>query len=283
MKHGRSCDIEIWWPSVNLGFIIFHRPLTTVCPLTTVHHLYMYRQLPAPCYYCSLFDAQLYRYSSAYSLVMRNWVGTVVRWKWRCTSCGHAEKQRPHSTVFVVCCIVLCDSTTAILLYVCEFQPFTLCAFSALTLLVGRQEGHPACKKLSGGVMAWFSVWSEVQTCIWPSWCHCHSLSLASVKSRLVFLFWYWPTRVVLEKGPLNRCVCVCVRACVRVCVLYGDSIETLSGNRDLSMLSCIIDRDLFTDMLLTVSNLWASQCVCLCICCLSFTVYMHQCCAVPL
>ena len=25
-------------------------------------------------------------------------------------------------------------------------------AFSALTLLVGRQEGHPACKKLSGGV-----------------------------------------------------------------------------------------------------------------------------------
>jgi len=39
-------------------------------------------------------------------------------------------------------------------------------AFSALTLLVGRQEGHPACKKLSGGVMAWLSVWSEVQTCI---------------------------------------------------------------------------------------------------------------------
>jgi len=27
----------------------------------------------------------------------------------------------------------------------------TLYAFSALTLLVGRQEGHPACKKLSGG------------------------------------------------------------------------------------------------------------------------------------
>jgi len=39
-------------------------------------------------------------------------------------------------------------------------------AFSALTLLVGRQEGHPACRKLSGGVLAWLSVWSEVQTCI---------------------------------------------------------------------------------------------------------------------
>ena len=42
-------------------------------------------------------------------------------------------------------------------------------AVSALMLLVGRQEGHPACKKLSGRVLAWLSVWSEVQTCIWPS------------------------------------------------------------------------------------------------------------------
>jgi len=28
------------------------------------------------------------------------------------------------------------------------------CAFSALMLLVGRQEGHPACKKMSGGLLA---------------------------------------------------------------------------------------------------------------------------------
>ena len=81
-------------------------------------------------------------------------------------------------------------------------------AFSALTLLVGRQEGHPACKKLSSGVLVWLSVWSKVQTCIWPSGFHCHSLSLASVKSRLILPFWYRLTRVVLEKGPLNGCVC---------------------------------------------------------------------------
>jgi len=37
-------------------------------------------------------------------------------------------------------------------------------AFSALTLLVGQQEGHPDRKKLSGGVLSWLSVWSEVQT-----------------------------------------------------------------------------------------------------------------------
>ena len=36
---------------------------------------------------------------------------------------------------------------------------------SALTLLVGRQEGHTACKNRVVGVLAWLSVWSEVQTC----------------------------------------------------------------------------------------------------------------------
>jgi len=46
---------------------------------------------------------------------------------------------------------------------------YSFCAFSALTLLVGQQEGHPACKKMSGEVLAWLSVWSEMQTCILPS------------------------------------------------------------------------------------------------------------------
>ena len=43
------------------------------------------------------------------------------------------------------------------------------------------------------------------------SWCHCHSLSLAPVKSRLVLPFWYRLTRVVPEKGPLNGCMYVCM------------------------------------------------------------------------
>jgi len=80
--------------------------------------------------------------------------------------------------------------------------------FSATTLSVRRQEEHPACKNLSGGVLAWLSVWSEVRTCIWPSWYHCHSLSLAPVKSRLGLPFWYRLTRVVPDKGPFKR-VCM--------------------------------------------------------------------------
>jgi len=43
-------------------------------------------------------------------------------------------------------------------------------AFSALMLLVGQQEGHPACKNLSDEVLAWLFVWSKVQMiCIWFS------------------------------------------------------------------------------------------------------------------
>jgi len=75
-------------------------------------------------------------------------------------------------------------------------------------LLVGQQEGHPACKKLSYGVLAWLSVWGKVQICIRSSWCHCHSLSLASVKSRLVLV----PAHMGnLGQSPEGRKTDVCV------------------------------------------------------------------------
>ena len=54
----------------------------------------------------------------------------------------HINKSCIHSTVFFA---ALAPTAASI-------------AFSALTLLVGRQEGHPACKNLSGGVLAWLSV-----------------------------------------------------------------------------------------------------------------------------
>jgi len=87
--------------------------------------------------------------------------------------------------------------------------------FTMLSMLwcygLGDRKGIRPVKKLSGGVLTWLSVWSELQTCIWPSWYHCHSQSLASVKSRFVLPFWYWLTLAVPEKGPLNVSVCVCV------------------------------------------------------------------------
>jgi len=80
------------------------------------------------------------------------------------------------------------------------------CYFLALTLLVGWQEGHLACKKLSGGVLAWLSVCSDVQM---------HEVQLMLLPltvsgfstSRLVLPFWCRLTWVVPDKVPLNGCV----------------------------------------------------------------------------
>jgi len=98
-------------------------------------------------------------------------------------------------------------------------------SFSALTLLVGQQEGHPACKKTQwwgAGVVICLERGADLHTARLMPLSLTVSESLASVKSRLVLPFWYRLTRVVPDKGPLNGCVlcvCVCVRACVRACV----------------------------------------------------------------
>ena len=94
----------------------------------------------------------------------------------------------------------------------CSHMCVFVVAFSALALLVGWQEGHLACKKLSGEVLAWLSVWSEVQTCIWPSWCHCHC---CFSKIQIGLPFWYRLTRVVPHNWPLNGCVFVSSGAAV--------------------------------------------------------------------
>jgi len=106
------------------------------------------------------------------------------------------------------CCDIFWNVTERKLNILNRYVSCAICAFSALTLLVGRQESYPVCKKLSGGVLAWLSVWSVVRTCMWPSWCHCHSLSLASVKSSFTFLVMAYSGSP--GKGPLIGCVCVC-------------------------------------------------------------------------
>ena len=63
--------------------------------------------------------------------------------------------------MFIV--VLLCSICTALCRLLTAYLPlsqtlYIICiplrgAFSALTLLVGRQEGHPACKKLSAGMV----------------------------------------------------------------------------------------------------------------------------------
>ena len=89
----------------------------------------------------------------------------------------------------------------------------------------GWQEGHSACKKLEWWGAGMVSVWSKVLTCIWPSWCHCHSLSLASVKSRLVYLSGTGSPGYSWSRGPLN--VCVCTR---ETCLQCFDAVGWAAG-----------------------------------------------------
>jgi len=82
---------------------------------------------------------------------------------------------------------------------------------SALTLLVGRQEGHPACKKTE-----WWDA--DVLICL-ERGADLHMAQLMPLpltvscfsKIQIGFTFLVRLTRVVPDKGPLNRCVCVFV------------------------------------------------------------------------
>jgi len=77
-------------------------------------------------------------------------------------------------------------------------------AFSALTLLVGRQEGHPACKKpewWGAGMVICLEQDADLhmaQLMPLPLAVFCFS------KIQIGFTFWYRLTWVVLDKGPLN-------------------------------------------------------------------------------
>jgi len=70
-----------------------------------------------------------------------------------------------------------------------------------LTLLVGRQEGHPACKKTEwwgAGVVICLERGAGLHTAQLmplPLTVSCFS------KIPIAFTFWYWLTQVVLEKG----------------------------------------------------------------------------------
>jgi len=86
------------------------------------------------------------------------------------------------------------------------------------TLLIGRQEEHPACKKTEEWDAA-VAIWMERDADL--NMAQLMPLSLASVKSTLVLPFWYRLTRVVPDKGSLNGCVCVFVLLLVLSCQVY--------------------------------------------------------------
>ena len=96
--------------------------------------------------------------------------------------------------------VVTGPSTSA---FVCAFTAKT-CTFSAFMLLVGRQEGHLACKNWAVGCWCGYLSGARCRQQIpLPLTVSCFS------KIQTGLPFWYRPTQVVPEKGPLNGCVCV--------------------------------------------------------------------------
>jgi len=109
-----------------------------------------------------------------------------------------------------------------------------------LTLFVGRQEGHPACKVFSSAsqvttlwrytnlfIIIIIIIKNRVVGCgvvvclerdadLHTGMALLMPLPLTVSCSRLVLPFWYRLIRVIPEKGPLNGCVCVCQTAVVR-------------------------------------------------------------------
>ena len=78
-------------------------------------------------------------------------------------------------------------------------------AFSASTLLVGRQEGHPACKKTEWLGAGWQRGADLHMAQLMPL-----PLTVSFSKIQIGFTFLVPAHLGRPGKGPLNRCVCVC-------------------------------------------------------------------------
>jgi len=110
-----------------------------------------------------------------------------------------------------------------------------LLSFSAVTLLVGHQEGHPACKKLSGGMLAWLSAWGAdwhiAQQMPLPLTISCSSKSRL-VLTFLVLPFWYLLTRVDPDifQTSSKTVVCVCPMCFTVLCLIPNGYLRNKTG-----------------------------------------------------
>jgi len=119
-----------------------------------------------------------------------------------------------------------------------------LIAFSALTLLVGWQEGHPACKKLSGGVLAWLSVWSKARCRLayGPADATATHISCFSkIQNGFTFLV---PAHLGSPRKRAVKRVCVCVCVYFKKCKVLREPQTPTGWHRSpffcIPLLDCI-------------------------------------------
>jgi len=92
-------------------------------------------------------------------------------------------------------------------------------AFNALTPLVGWQEGHPACKKLSGGVLEQVADLHMAQLMPLPLTVSCFS------EIQIGFTFLVPANPGCPEKRAVKRVCVVCVCCIVLYCIPFGMSL----------------------------------------------------------
>jgi len=83
-----------------------------------------------------------------------------------------------------------------------QFSAVWVC-LQYLTLLVGLQKGHLACKDISDGCCSGYLSGAR---CKWSSWCHCHHVISRFTKFQNG-TFRYELTQVIQEKRLLNGCL----------------------------------------------------------------------------
>ena len=115
--------------------------------------------------------------------ISMSWCLCVCRWT--CCLRGWLYKKSKMTRIYVMkCCLrtltcaasvvsmVRCHCTIAAAAFI--FTVCSHCAFSALKLLVGRHEEHPACKNWL--MRCWCGCLSGARcwlVCMWCSWCQC--------------------------------------------------------------------------------------------------------------
>ena len=68
------------------------------------------------------------------------------------------------TTIFGSVCLPVCFSVFLVVWLGKLWRGILASAFTALTLLVGHHEEHPACKKMSNEMLVWLSTWTHTHT-----------------------------------------------------------------------------------------------------------------------
>ena len=98
-----------------------------------------------------------------HTLIVRTVYTYIATWE---DIVGHMPYWRASSVLHSGTCLSTCKCSSLAVRPTFTIEPFLFLMHSLPLGARLTRTCYPACKKLSGVVLAWLSVWSEVQTCI---------------------------------------------------------------------------------------------------------------------